>query len=494
MPLFKVTNSKARPQKAIEYITRPDKAAFVDVLNLDEGEDYAREFEATAAYYGKNGSLGERKYYHFKFSAARSDGISPEKHQEAAMELARRLFSDYECVIATHTDTETVHSHIIVNSVSFVDGRKLHCDDREYRAMKDLANEVGIEYGMTPLDWRKAKAVKKWELENDIAGEYAEAEKRIVLRGGTSWKEELREVIDYAKATAFDWTSFEEILNEYGVIFSRDTDKTVSFVHPQNQRVARGSNLGKGYTKADIMQALELTTDYELEIDITDYAELVEYKSLESLLEYLSGFEGIDRVYAENCLTVKEELKLTLRNAAWTASVLGEPLERVLSDADVSIQQVTQDETVYIFGGYEIRGADLGEQYRGMEVLTNEFGKQNNRQNSRRGIRADEAIRGREEPASFKQAVNAKSNGNESADRTVLGELEPSNGNTEKPRQQDASYINRADGKGNGRNKLSDGRALQGAVGKPPHNENYSTEHNSGSEHNNQDHRDQYKR
>lgn len=494
MPLFKGTSSKARPQKAIEYITRPEKAAFVDVLNLDEGEDYARAFEATAAYYGKNGSLGERKYYHFKFSAARSDGISPEKHQAAAMELARRLFSDYECVIATHTDTATVHSHIIVNSVSFADGRKLHCDDREYRAMKDLANEVGIEYGMTPLDWRAAKAVKKWELENDMAVEYAEAEKRIVLRGGTSWKEELREVIDYAKAAAFDWTSFEEILNEYGVTFSRDTNKTVSFVHPQKQRAVRGSSLGEGYTKADIMQALELTAEYKPEIHTPDYSELVEYKSLESLLEYLSEFEGIDRVYAENYLTVKEELKLTLRNAAWTASVLGEPLERVLSDADVSIQQGNQDETVYIFNGHEIRGEDLGEQYRCMEVLTNEFGKQNNRQNSRRGIRADEAIRGREKLASFKQAVNAESNGNESADRSVFGELKPSDGNTEKPRQQDASRIDRADGKGNRRHKLSDGRALQGAVGKQPQNGSYGAEHNGDSRQNKQDNREQYKR
>ena len=360
--------------------------------------------------------------------------------------------------------------------------------------MKDLANDVGIEYGMTPLDWRAAKAVKKWELENDMAVEYAEAEKRIVLRGGTSWKEELREVIDYAKATAFDWTSFEEILNEYGVTFSRDTNKTVSFIHPQKQRAVRGSSLGEGYTKADIMQALELTAEYKPEIHTPDYSELVEYKFLESLLEYLSEFEGIDRVYAENYLTVKEELKLTLRNAAWTASVLGEPLERVLSDADVSIQQGNQDETVYIFNGHEIRGEDLGEQYRCMEVLTNEFGKQNNRQNSRRGIRTDEAIRGREKLASFKQAVNTESNGNESADRSVFGELKPSDGNTEKPRQQDASRIDRADGKGNRRHKLSDGRALQGAVGKQPQNGSYGAEHNGDSRQNKQDNREQYKR
>lgn len=51
----------------------------------------------------------------------------------------------FECVIATHTDTETVHSHIIVNAISFENGRKLHCNIREYGQMKDLANKLGAE-------------------------------------------------------------------------------------------------------------------------------------------------------------------------------------------------------------------------------------------------------------------------------------------------------------------------------------------------------------
>ena len=48
MPLLKGAAGKATPQKAIAYITREDKARFVDVQNLFEDEDYAEQFGQTA--------------------------------------------------------------------------------------------------------------------------------------------------------------------------------------------------------------------------------------------------------------------------------------------------------------------------------------------------------------------------------------------------------------------------------------------------------------
>ena len=53
MPLLKGAAGKATPQKAIAYITREDKARFVDVQNLFEDEDYAEQFRQTAARFRK---------------------------------------------------------------------------------------------------------------------------------------------------------------------------------------------------------------------------------------------------------------------------------------------------------------------------------------------------------------------------------------------------------------------------------------------------------
>ena len=53
MPLFKGLSSKSTPKKAITYITREDKAAFVGVRNLFEDEDFAEQFADTMRRFGK---------------------------------------------------------------------------------------------------------------------------------------------------------------------------------------------------------------------------------------------------------------------------------------------------------------------------------------------------------------------------------------------------------------------------------------------------------
>ena len=137
MPLLKCSASKARPKNGIGYITDPKKAAIVSVKNLFEDEDYAKQFEETAARFGKGEKYDERKYYHFKLSCARKDNVTIEKAHAYAEEVAEAFFKNYECVIATHTDTQTVHSHIIVNAVDPITGKKLQFSKQDYAKMKD---------------------------------------------------------------------------------------------------------------------------------------------------------------------------------------------------------------------------------------------------------------------------------------------------------------------------------------------------------------------
>ncbi len=155
MPLFKGLSSKSTPRKAIDYITREDKAAFVSVRNLFEDEDYAKQFADTMRRFGKGKKFDERKYYHFKLSCARKDNVSAQNAHIYAEELAAILFPDDECVIATHTDTKTVHSHIIVNAVNPITGKKLRITESDYTKMKEEANRLGGEFGYTKTDFRK---------------------------------------------------------------------------------------------------------------------------------------------------------------------------------------------------------------------------------------------------------------------------------------------------------------------------------------------------
>ena len=238
MPLFKGCGCKAKPAKAIDYITDEKKAAIVTSYALDDNRDYARQFAETAQLFHKAQRFDSRKYYHFKHSFDPKDNISPEEAHRLTEELAQQAFPDNEYIIATHTDKHHVHCHIIVNSVSFVNGKMLHYNNSDYTKLKDLSNEIAAKYGYSTLDFRKPSADR-------IKSE----ERCVVLKGGTSWKEELREVIAEALKLCNNMDEFEKHLNKYGVAIARNTAKTISFLHPQKKKPIRGSKLGKAYTK-----------------------------------------------------------------------------------------------------------------------------------------------------------------------------------------------------------------------------------------------------
>ena len=245
MPLLKCSASKAKPKIGITYITDPKKAAYVSSRNLFEDEDYAEQFEQTAKRFGKGDKFDERKYYHFKLSCARKDNVTAQQAHQYAQEVAEKLFNDCECVIATHTDTQTVHSHFIVNAVDPITGKKLQFNKQAYVKMKDEANRIGKKYGFTQTDFRKRSKNSR-----------TATERKIMLNGGTSWKEELREVIAEATKNSITPEQFKEYLEKcYGVKITRD-GKDYSYLHPKKQKPIRGEKLGTNYTKSEVLRKI----------------------------------------------------------------------------------------------------------------------------------------------------------------------------------------------------------------------------------------------
>lgn len=277
MPLFKAEASKSTPKKAIDYITREDKAAFVSVRNLFEDEDYAEQFKQTAARFGKGKKYDERKYYHFKLSCARKDNVSAKRHHIYAEELTTRLFPDCECVIATHTDTKTVHSHIIVNAINPVTGKKLRILLPEYRKMKDEVNRLGKEYGYTKTEYRKRAEHSR-----------TQDERHIILKGGASWKEELRTVIEAAKQVSSTQEEFIDFLKDCGVTITRSKTE-YSYLHPQKQKAIRGLKLGENYCKEKIDE--HITNNNRR----TDFIAVGEIESAERTSNETSGEHNVTR-------------------------------------------------------------------------------------------------------------------------------------------------------------------------------------------------------
>lgn len=261
MPIFKAAENKkcggkggfkTSPRPTLAYITSPKKAAVVSSFYLDDNKDYAEQFADTAKIWNKAQSPKSRKYYHFIHSFSPDDNISPEKAHGLTEELCRKFFPHSEVVIATHTDTNHIHSHIVINSVNFDDGKMLQISPKRYTAIKDYSNYISERENLTVVDFRKPtkEAIRQ-----------SQAERQIILRGGTSWKQELAEVIDLALSNVSNMEQFEKFLNNYGVTLTRNTEKTISYKHPQKAKAIRGEKLGAKYTKGAILNELDKFAD-----------------------------------------------------------------------------------------------------------------------------------------------------------------------------------------------------------------------------------------
>lgn len=250
MALLKMTSSKASPKKGIDYITDQEKASIVNVQNLFPGLDYATQFYTEALQNGRSTGVDDRKYYHFVFSPDQSDQVDAKTCQAAAEQFAEEFFKNYQCVIATHEDTDTVHSHIIVNAVSFVDHKKLDIRNQFYDNMKNRADEIGLEWGMSALGDRRNRQNPE---------RYASAEVQMAKRGQISWKDEIRMAIEDSQAIAHDWTDFVRILGTEHNIQIRLRGNTLSYCHPERTQFVRANKLGDRYTREEIEHGLEQT-------------------------------------------------------------------------------------------------------------------------------------------------------------------------------------------------------------------------------------------
>ena len=202
--------------------------------------DYVREqFKATRELWSKNnGTQAHQIYQSFK-----PGEISPEKANEMGNELARRMAPNHEAVIYTHTDRHHIHNHIIINSVNMENGLKLDMYGKEkLEELREVSDQLCKENNMSLITEHNAKV------------RYTMAERQIIEKGGISWKDELRQVIDYEKKNSASYEDFKKNLTEKYHIEVREgkKDDYISYKHPDKDRAVSGKRLGLDYERGTI--------------------------------------------------------------------------------------------------------------------------------------------------------------------------------------------------------------------------------------------------
>ncbi len=174
-----------------------------------------------------------RQFYHFVQSFSERDSLTPQEANAIGLEFAQREFPGYEVVIATHLDTNHIHNHLVVNSVSCENGRKLHQSADDLLRHRQVNDEICASHGLSVLD-APEKHTKKKRMK---PGEY-----QAGLRND-SWKLDLIQAINEALEYAIDRESFIENMEYEGYeVTWTDTRKHITFTCP-NGRKCRDSSL-----------------------------------------------------------------------------------------------------------------------------------------------------------------------------------------------------------------------------------------------------------
>lgn len=149
----KSTKSHGAMRNVIEYVLRDDKVkeGFVEItgpysastINYD---DVYKTWINEKKLWDKDSG---RMYSHNVISFHKDEPITPAQVLEIGKDFANQFFSGHQCVISVHQDKGHLHCHIVTNSVSYIDGLKLHQTKHDLEKQKEFTNSLCLERGFS---------------------------------------------------------------------------------------------------------------------------------------------------------------------------------------------------------------------------------------------------------------------------------------------------------------------------------------------------------
>ena len=253
MPIIHFINNKTQTaggmRNVLNYVSRKEKTfsedkRFVTGVNCLP-ETALDEMTATKNLFHKNDG---RLYYHLVQSFPSGYEIEPELAHKIAVELAEKAFGKYEVVVATHIDREHIHSHLVLNSVSFEDGKKYHSNKESVEELMNLSDEICQRHGVHVLDTPK----KKMNIDYLSDREYRSAKK------GESFKWKLMNVINQVMKQTKSKKQFCFLMKQQGYdVRWEDNRKYITYTCPNGRKCRDNKLHGEKYRKENMEYEFE---------------------------------------------------------------------------------------------------------------------------------------------------------------------------------------------------------------------------------------------
>ena len=226
---IKETKQHVSAMKAVmRYCQREDKTTdpktgirYVTGLNCN-GPNSFMEFLATKTAYNKLDGINFYQYVQF-FSPR--ENISYEQAHTIGLEFATKAWPGHEVQVTTHCDAQHVHTHFVINSVSFETGMKLHQTPTTLRQLRQVSDEICMEHKLSVLPTYKQGGRKMSNREYRAA------------RKGQSWKFRLMYNIGEAMKVSINREDFIRQMQRRGYeVWWSDERKYITYTCPNGMK------------------------------------------------------------------------------------------------------------------------------------------------------------------------------------------------------------------------------------------------------------------
>ena len=236
--------SRASMSAVMQYTMQDKKTQWqgqqlVTGINCRPESAYADFLNTKLLYHKEGGTMFYRLVHSFPKGAA----VDPVAAHAAAVKLAD-YFAGREVLVSTHTDRDHIHSHLIINSVSLDDGRKLHISRTELEELRQLNDRLCMAFALPVFQPQKKQQTKSLS-----GAEYHAAAK------GQSWKFRLMNTIDDCMCYAKTKAEFMTLMKSEGYdIRWTSSRKNITYTTPDGNR-CRDSKL---HDNKYLKEAMEL--------------------------------------------------------------------------------------------------------------------------------------------------------------------------------------------------------------------------------------------
>ncbi|MBO4888052.1 MAG: relaxase/mobilization nuclease domain-containing protein [Firmicutes bacterium] len=219
---------------------KTEREFFIQGINCNP--TFARDqFVKVQEQFGKTDGI---QAYHGYISFKNME-VTPELAQAIGEEFVRRVWGKrFQCIVTTHLNTEHLHCHYVINSVSFVDGKRLQGEEKAWFKFRHIADEICRKHGLSVVQDPERNRDPYFITKKEMAG--------IPTRQSI-----LRETIDEIIPHCRNLDDFKYQLRQRGYRYNLNPSRKYWTVTPPgSEKSIRLYRLGDEYTNDRIQERI----------------------------------------------------------------------------------------------------------------------------------------------------------------------------------------------------------------------------------------------